>query len=465
MSIPRNLSFLAENASSTGVLAVVGGGTGTATPSIVAGTNVTVTGTWPNQTIAASGGGGGSTITISNKTAAYTVVAGDLATVINCTSGTFTVSLTAAATLGSGFNVTIWNTGTGVITIDPSGSETIDGTATRILRRGEGMQVVCDGTNWQTGDKKTMRGYAENLSSTDVRPIASGSASTAIGNDPGGTGVVASGLNSLAIQGNATAQNCVAIGANSGDGRSQAVTGIAAMALGGSYASGADSFAAAIANNTSTYGATGSNSIAIGANASTNATYGTVLGGFGNTATASWGISLGGRSCTAGFNYSIALGYLGVPNAIGKMTFGHAGGLIGTGGLGWGKLNLYAATTDATATVLTSSGSATPDTTNQLIVLNNSAYSFTGTVVARQKAANGTASAAWKVEGLIRREANAGTTTLVFSLVTAISNVPLWTLALSADTTNGGLAITATGAAATNIRWIATIDTSEVIYA
>jgi hypothetical protein len=40
-----------------GTLAVANGGTGTATPSLVAGTNVTVTGTWPNQTIAASGGG------------------------------------------------------------------------------------------------------------------------------------------------------------------------------------------------------------------------------------------------------------------------------------------------------------------------------------------------------------------------------------------------------------------------
>ena len=44
----------------TGTLPVANGGTGTTTPSIVAGTNVTVTGTWPNQTIAASGGGGGS---------------------------------------------------------------------------------------------------------------------------------------------------------------------------------------------------------------------------------------------------------------------------------------------------------------------------------------------------------------------------------------------------------------------
>lgn len=38
------------------LLPVANGGTGTASPGIVAGTNVTVTGTWPNQTVAASGG-------------------------------------------------------------------------------------------------------------------------------------------------------------------------------------------------------------------------------------------------------------------------------------------------------------------------------------------------------------------------------------------------------------------------
>ena len=48
--------------------------------------------------------------------------------------------------------------------------------------------------------------------------------------------------------------------------------------------------------------------------------------------------------------------------------------------------------------------------------------------------------------------------------IVPISNLPLWTLALSADTTNGALAITATGAASTNIRWVAYVQTSEVIY-
>ena len=38
----------------TGLLPVANGGTGTATPSLVQGSNITITGTWPNQTIAAT---------------------------------------------------------------------------------------------------------------------------------------------------------------------------------------------------------------------------------------------------------------------------------------------------------------------------------------------------------------------------------------------------------------------------
>jgi hypothetical protein len=41
----------------SGILPVANGGTATATPSLVQGSNITITGTWPNQTIAAAGGG------------------------------------------------------------------------------------------------------------------------------------------------------------------------------------------------------------------------------------------------------------------------------------------------------------------------------------------------------------------------------------------------------------------------
>jgi hypothetical protein len=49
----------------TGTLPVANGGTGTTTPALVQGSGVTITGTWPNQTISATGSGG----TITSVTA------------------------------------------------------------------------------------------------------------------------------------------------------------------------------------------------------------------------------------------------------------------------------------------------------------------------------------------------------------------------------------------------------------
>jgi len=446
----------------TGVGVAAGGTTGQVLAKVSATDYDT---TWVDQ----SGGGGGGALTISNKTAAYTVVAGDLGTIINCTANTFTVSLTAAATLGSGFNVTIWNTGTGAITIDPSGSETIDGNTTRILRAGEGTQIICDGTNWQTGDKKTMRGYAENQSTAVNRPTASGSGAIAIGAQNTASADYAvtlgafgtsSGVESFSTSRcTASSTRSTAIGLNSGIQGSQAVTGAGAMALGGSYTSGTDSFAAAIANNTSSYGATNANAVVIGWQAKSTHTYAVALGAQAQAGQYACAI---GQGALAEGRGSFALGSGARATQLNKFAFSGPW-FSSVGDRQGGYLVLARDLDNATPVVLTSSGSA-PTTDNQVILPNKSAFAFTGIVVARRQAAGGTESAAWKVEGLIRREANAGTTTLVASTVTAISNVPGWALALSADTTNGGLAVTFTGAAGTNIRVVATIDTSECTY-
>lgn len=84
-----------------------------------------------------------------DKAGAYTVVATDKGKVINCI-GTFTLSLTAAATLGDGFAFSVWNNGSGTITIDPSASETIDGALTKTLAPGKLAIVYCDGTRFVT---------------------------------------------------------------------------------------------------------------------------------------------------------------------------------------------------------------------------------------------------------------------------------------------------------------------------
>ena len=82
------------SALTTGILPVASGGTGSSSPSLVAGTNVTISGTWPNQTINASGGSGTVTNVAQTFTGGLISVSGSPVT----TSGT--LALTVAGTSG-----------------------------------------------------------------------------------------------------------------------------------------------------------------------------------------------------------------------------------------------------------------------------------------------------------------------------------------------------------------------------
>lgn len=83
------------------------------------------------------------------KTANYTVVLTDRGESIFC-NGTFTLSLTAAATLNDGFSFAVVNVGSGTVTINPNGSETIDGQATLALSQGQSCFVTTNGTEFRT---------------------------------------------------------------------------------------------------------------------------------------------------------------------------------------------------------------------------------------------------------------------------------------------------------------------------
>jgi hypothetical protein len=256
------------------------------------------------------------------------------------------------------------------------------------------------------------------------------------------------------------------------------------MALGGSYASGTDSFAAAIANNTSSYGATGANAVALGSTSLASAS-----GAFaaGNTATASGSSSIAlGKSAVAsatgavavsgnGANWgvtasgvgSIALGDGAKSLQYGK--FAHTGVASGAqGDTQRGIFVLSRSTTNATPAVLTSNDS-TPGSTNQVILPNNSAYTVRGQIMARRSVAQADEASGWEFTAVIRRGANAASTTLVAAvtptLIAQDAGLSTTVVAVTADTTNGGLAITVTGIAATNIRWIAVVHTAELTYA
>jgi hypothetical protein len=210
--------------------------------------------------------------------------------------------------------------------------------------------------------------------------------------------------------------------------------------------------------------ASGSSSGAFGFGA--NATnWGACALGAQTFATGDSSVSLG-RNSLASATYSVCIGNAGQNNIQSSIKFSgsqHAN----QGDAQIGLYPLMADTTDATATAMVTNHQSTPGagTANQIVLPNNSAYAFHGTIVARQKAGDGTACAAWKIEGLIRREGSAGTTVLVNSATTVLDNTPNWGMALSADTTNGGLKVQVTGAASTNIRWTTSITTSELIYA
>lgn len=87
-------------------------------------------------------------IPVIAKTGAYAVVIDDNGKLIDATSGTWTLSLLAAASAADGF--TVWlKVGTGTITVDPNSSEQIDGSATKAFGPGSLAQIVCTGSAWR----------------------------------------------------------------------------------------------------------------------------------------------------------------------------------------------------------------------------------------------------------------------------------------------------------------------------
>jgi hypothetical protein len=287
-----------------------------------------------------------------------------------------------------------------------------------------------------------------------------------------GYGVDATGAESIAIgrDTQATASNAVAFG------RGAKASGGGAVALGDSYASGSDSFAAAIASNSSSYGATGANSIAMGDRArATGANDAVSIGYFSRATGVNQSVTFGAY-CQSTASYAFSAGYNSKANASSSVAIGSyassdvegkyafSGDRFSShGDAQTGTFVLLSDNTDDTPKALTTNKSAASND-NQVILPNNSAYFFSGTVIAREQASSGTDVGAWEIKGAIRREGNAGTTVLIKSTIDEF-NVPTgWDVVLTADTTNGGLKIEVTGAASTNIRWVATVNTSEVTY-
>ena len=195
--------------------------------------------------------------------------------------------------------------------------------------------------------------YAANESSPQAQPSASGSNAVAIGDDAVASGErsfsamldsESSGTQSVAIGRLATSAGTLsaALGyaATTGSSASQAV------AIGRAYASGNYSFAAQIANHSSSYGASGANSVAIGYQAKSTASYSLAIGE-NSIASANRAVSLG-KGNTAGGIEAVAIGSSNTATGTGgyiAYAFGNTNTATGIGSVALG--------TEAKATIKT----------------------------------------------------------------------------------------------------------------
>lgn len=107
----------------------------------------------------------------STHSSGYTVVTADEGKLLRV-SGTTTINLIAAATAGDGFVIPIKNVDTGTVTIDPDGSETIDGAATFTLAAQEAAILMCDGSNWQVVGRRATTVSAASDTAAGIIEIA-----------------------------------------------------------------------------------------------------------------------------------------------------------------------------------------------------------------------------------------------------------------------------------------------------
>lgn len=154
---------------------------------------------------------------------------------------------------------------------------------------------------------------------------------------------------------------------------------------------------------------------------------------------------------------SFAFGYGAKASVAGKFAFtSHL--ISNSGDSQCGLLVLGADTTNATQTEITNLRGAVGSVGCTLP--NTSTFAFSMLVVARRTDADGE-NDAWEFKGLIHRDANAASTTLD-ALQSNQIGATAWSVDVDADTANGSLRVRVTGEAAKTIRWVATINTTEV---
>lgn len=317
-----------------------------------------------------------------------------------------------------------------------------------IVPKGTGAILAAIPDNTATGGNKRGANAVDLQMSRGASSwVASGDYSAILG----GRDSRASGTGALAFNGHASGNYSLCL--QSALGIDGSATNTYSISMGGrANATGGGALAMGLGWPWSSATASGDQSISISSGGIASGNRSTVLGGDGSVANGTSSYAFGSGTHVFGI--------------AGRQVRGHAYNVgLGTTQGSTQKSEFYLSnrTTNTTTTTLTVQGGAA-STSNQVILSNQSAFRFKGTIIGKQSGS--TNAAAWDVDGLIVRGANAAATTLIVGNVNLVSNTPAWgTPTLAADTTNGGLKVDVIGAAGTNIQWTAVIETTEVIYA
>ena len=129
--------YTTSNTTSAGTWSTVtfGAGTSAANAATLAGYGLTALGTTLNQSYEVTSYFGNATLTDAVR-----------AQLNVWSSGVGTLTLPASGTVGENWFCMIRNNGTGILTITPQGTDTIDGNANQQLQLTESLVIVCNGT-------------------------------------------------------------------------------------------------------------------------------------------------------------------------------------------------------------------------------------------------------------------------------------------------------------------------------
>lgn len=394
------------------------------------------------------------------------------------TSNSIGTGCDACAILGGG-NQTSPNViaaGTSLNTIVGGYDNTINGTIANCIVCGMHSSVATGATHanifggsyltiGQDADYAAALGGTQNAVNSDYGAAVGGAQNTVSGNYAatlGGSSNTASGLRAVVIGGtgnSASNSYAIASGINSEASGSAAVAlGLNAKARGGG--------AGIVGGDGNTIGtsaspALGDYSAALGGlsnliGQSASARFSGTVGGRSNTIDAEYCGTLGGREIALSTrDFQSGVGYRAAGTWYGAHV--HAAGYFAAAG----DAQYIRAVARNTTTNSTLTGLFLDGTSLRLLIPNDRAWAAKAMVVARRT--DGSEFAAYEASCLVLKGSTSASTTLKAQTVTAIhEDVAGWDFTFAADTSFGSLSMNVTGESGKTIRWVATVEITQV---